>query len=302
MSSLIPMPTNFLENIPFTGNLSYSQLSTFMDCPLSHFAKYCVRPRAKDSTWLATLLGTAMHAALEFFYRSRMSGEKITDPKVLYDIMGKKLWEEINKNHGCIRYPKSPNQLGSPAAYEAYCRAEQVAKYNIGVTLIDKFLKYYYGSHDHFKPVAIEWKFETMLSPELQAKYRGTTGISFSGVIDLVEQDTRTGVYRIVDHKTSYEFDKTKLLVDYQLSMYALFVREILQLPAKQACYQVFTTNARQLGIEHLYGERDTQHIDRFLSEVNMLIPLMKLPYKPRRHGEHCKFCPISDDCINYKV
>lgn len=104
-----------------TDAWSYSQLTTFMRCPLQHFFRYVLRlPERSTSGPLA--LGSAVHQALARFHRSVQQGRPIPPSAVRDTFLAS--WKE-RKEKELIVYPKGTEQ----------------GHIDQGVALLDTYLK-----------------------------------------------------------------------------------------------------------------------------------------------------------------
>lgn len=172
--------------------ISYSQLSSFIDCPYTWYSTYILKQRSGNKY---TALGSVLHSVFEF--------------------QGKDLQKD--KHHEAGYYLKMYNQLffdeeKVPKKYFG-SKEEYIEFYRKGVTAIESYLAEYRDS----KPLFIEKKFKSVLidnTPECL------------GFIDRIDGDPdRPWEFVVTDYKSgSNPKSKQFLNDDFQLAIYAQFI------------------------------------------------------------------------------
>lgn len=282
----------YLENIPYPFSLSYSQFSVFLDCPKLYQMKYRSAERMKYIPYVNTLLGDAMHNTLEFFYLALMHGEPVHDLRVMEEKLLSNFWSKIQASDE-INFQKHRQMFSSETAWQSYRQAELASAYNTGKSLLQAFFKEHFKDDGRFQPEAIETAFTCEL-PDAD-KYPGLRGVKFTARIDYLELDTLTGEYRLIDHKLSSKFDKTKLLKNQQLTLYAYLINRILKKPVTGVGYQIFDTSSKK--VSKILGTRTESDFEDLLRDLAAIVPSMKLPFYYKRRGDHCSYCQVRARC-----
>ncbi|OGC93073.1 hypothetical protein A2899_04030 [Candidatus Amesbacteria bacterium RIFCSPLOWO2_01_FULL_49_25] len=174
--------------------LSYSQIQTFLDCPLHYKAKYILKIPTPPSA--ASSFGNTIHATLKDFYLSLRSSQGEGEQSNIIDLL-KKNWSSegyLNKKHEQEYFKK-------------------------GERYLTEYLK---NNFDPKRlPIKLEEPFTVPLSPNLK----------IGGKIDRVDL-LPDGKIEIIDYKTSTTVPTQKDVdKDLQLSFYAL-VATLLREPA----------------------------------------------------------------------
>jgi CRISPR/Cas system-associated exonuclease Cas4 (RecB family) len=190
------------------------------------------------------------------------------------------------------------------AAENAWEGEKLGAKLAIARRLMKMFLTNYYAEEHRYQIVGIELKFEGKLKDG--PLFPGIGDTVFTGFIDKVDYDPMTKQYRVIDHKSAYRFDKSKIMWDIQLPLYAYVANTMFNFTDTRAvAYHILNTDANKVGIQWQYGDKGPEEQHDMLQQLNMILPLMKYELYPRRFNKNCEFCGNFKNCFkgsyNYK-
>jgi len=287
-----------LETIPYPFAISFSQFSLFLECPKRYQLQYRSAERLKSLPYPNTLLGDAMHNTLEFFYLQMQQGEPITELKQLEEHLGVQLWSKIQAAGENINLQKCKEMFPSESSWQDYYQHEMRELFTTGKTLLGAFFKEHYKDDGRFIPEAVETVFNCEL-PDAD-KYPGLRGVKFTARIDYLEYDTLTDEYRLIDHKLSARFDKSKLERNPQLTLYAYLINRLLHKPVSAVGYQILDTSTKK--VSKIFGTRTEDDFDSLLKDLADIVPSMKLPFYYKRPGDHCSYCPAKAKCISNQL
>ncbi|EJV59321.1 RecB family exonuclease [Bacillus mycoides] len=188
--------------------ISYSQLSSFIDCPYTWYSTYILKQRSGNKY---TSLGSAIHSVCE------VQGKRLqADPPEAAD--SGQYFQYFNKIY--FDNLENPKQF-----YDS--KEDYVAMYKKGITAIENFLAEYQTS----KPLFVEKKFKQVLT-------EGTPPAL--GFIDRIDGDLdRPWEFVVTDYKSgSNPKSKAFLNTDFQLAIYAQALYEEYDFyPAKLQYY-----------------------------------------------------------------
>lgn len=218
------MDTRIFKEINYTKKLavSYSQLETFLNCPL-RWAKYYLLGQGKSTDTESTELGTQIHASIESYCNGLNQGYEWSLGEVV-DLVQ----DNLDKRE--IKFKPEDDKVIVDQ------HIEMAKSLFVGSKGLGKLLKQceVVGQEIEFN-LSIELPFEVLFNGQVYKE------VILNGFIDLVLKDKETGGLIIVDHKTSKKtFTEDKLYTNYQFPIYQLVVMERYgRLPEK--CYYYFT-------------------------------------------------------------
>lgn len=169
--------------------ISYSQLSSFIDCPHSFYETYILKNRGANKY---TLLGSAIHSICEIQGNQLRAKHPYEDGKYM------QMFNEIYFDK-----EKVPTKYFSD-------KEDYIAMYRKGVTAIENYLAEYQTS----KPLFVEKKFKSVLIEGTQPCL---------GFIDRIDGDLdKPAEWVVTDYKSgSNPKSKAFLNSDFQLAIYA---------------------------------------------------------------------------------
>jgi putative RecB family exonuclease len=177
------------------NHLSYTQINTYMLCPLKYFFQY-IEQIAWPFKPEALVFGTAIHRALEHYYLGRKEDRDVPVEELLAIFQA--AWEH-EESDNTIRYKN-----GNTAE-----KLLQSAR-----TMLETFL----ASVTPGKVLGVEEHFSVeLINPATQE----SLGIPIEGRIDLIEQ-LPEGTIAVVDQKTACRpYNADKIAHDLQLTAYS---------------------------------------------------------------------------------
>ena len=213
--------------------LSYSAVRTFQNCPLKYRFRY-IDGLAEDCVSASLIFGSAIHAALEFYFTAQMGGDSLPTLDTLLDVY-QQSWRD--RSEDTIEFGKSET------ADSLHGMADR---------MLQKFL-----DSDLTQPegriIGIEERFRGVLIPGLP---------DLLGYVDLLLETDDAIVVR--DFKTSRSAWNPEQAADQsdQLLLYADLIRKVI--PGKQLRLQfAVITKARDPKIQLLEAAFDESKLDR---------------------------------------
>lgn len=202
--------------------ISYSQLNTFLQCPL-RWKMYYLLGKGESSDTESTQLGTQVHSFIEEFCAKKQHGYEWSVGEAT-ELMEDKLDQRT------ITFKEDEDE---DIVWQHLGVAKSMVEEDKGLGALLK----------HCDVLAQELEFKLKFNLPFTVVYKGEEyhEVIINGFIDLLLKDKKTGGLIVVDHKTSKKkFDKEKLYHDYQFPIYELVVLNLYgRLPEK--CYYNFT-------------------------------------------------------------
>lgn len=199
-------PTSALAARTPAPHFSFSQLRTYLTCPLRYQFRYLAR-RPPERVGAAQLLGAALHAVLASYYASRQAGHP-APPPTLRAILA----EELERQR---LEAEAPLQFTADAPDWAAV-AEQ------GQRLLGTFLAAAPAGLAGWSVVGVE----LFLAAPLLDEGGHPTATELVGILDLLLEDAR-GNLLVVDHKSGKTaFTQAGVDRDLQFSAYAALLSQ----------------------------------------------------------------------------
>ncbi len=194
----MPSP-NALSALTDKLHISHSQIFTYLNCSLKYRFRY-VLGLSPERLGLALPFGSAIHKALEYYYRGIIDGKKVSLNR-LQKVFSSHLTRELSEKGNMVVYTK-----GTP---------DKDSALQLGVSMLDAF----YRNIDlkGGRVVAIELP----LSATLYTTEGVSAGIDLIGIIDLLMED-KSGSLIVVDHKTAARAKtQSDVNADLQMTVYS---------------------------------------------------------------------------------
>lgn len=168
---------------PFTDYLSYSQIATFLTCPLQYKYRYIVKIPVPPTA--AGSFGTSIHATLERFYQEKIEGKNPSKNDLIK--MFDKVWLPVG--YGTKEYEEKMKKRG--------------------IKMLTNFFTSVYNPK--IIPKHLEQVFNIKLTPDL----------TIGGKIDRVDE-LAGGKIEIIDYKTGKRPPQKAINDSLQMNVYAL--------------------------------------------------------------------------------
>ena len=239
--------------------ISYSQLNTFLQCPL-RWKMYYLLGKGESSDTESTQLGTQVHSFIEEFCAKKQQGYEWSVGEAT-SLMEDKLDERT------ITFKEDEDE---DIVWQHLGVAKSMVEEDKGLGTLLK----------NCDVLAQELEFKLQFNLPFTVKYGDEEyhEVIINGFIDLLLKDKETGGLIVVDHKTSKKkFDKDKLYHDYQFPIYELVVLNLYgRLPEK--CYYNFTRfNELQEVHPLVMNDKDAVVIDYYTRGKNKGQPKNKI-------------------------
>lgn len=239
--------------------ISYSQLNTFLQCPL-RWKMYYLLGKGESSDTESTQLGTQVHSFIEEFCAKKQHGYEWSVGEAT-ELMEDKLEQRT------ITFKEDEDE---DIVWQHLVVAKSMVEEDKGLGALLK----------HCDVLAQELEFKLKFNLPFTVVYKGEeyNEVIINGFIDLLLKDKETGGLIVVDHKTSKKkFDKEKLYHDYQFPIYELVILNLYgRLPEK--CYYNFTRfNELQEVHPLVTDEKDAVVVDYYTRGKNKGQPKNKI-------------------------
>ncbi|NQT47059.1 MAG: UvrD-helicase domain-containing protein [Candidatus Omnitrophica bacterium] len=231
--------------------LSYTKIDTYRSCPLKYKFSYIYSVPIKPTPRL--LLGTNVHAALEGFYHLVGKGKRATGKEMKEIFMAN--WRD-----------------------EGFTDKAESSKWKKqGLEIL---MKFYQANKDDLKPpIALEKKFTFALE-----------GCKVTGYIDRIDSLPEGGA-EIIDYKTSVFKQQRSAEKSFQLAIYAIASREVLDLEPKALSIYYLMSNKK---VTTYKEEEELISTRKIIQDVADKIK--KRLFEPHP-GYNCKWCDYKIIC-----
>jgi len=259
-------------------HFSYSQLSTFLICPMKYAHQYVWGTPAETKP-VALPFGKAIHKAAETYYRNlKDTGEIVPVDQVIGTF--EMVFDNDIKSTEVELSHKEDETLGT--------LREQ------GIELLKLFYK-------ETKPqtiAAVEFPFSVSLPDILNGG--GDLPIKLVGYFDLVERDEQ-GTYLIVELKTSAQrFSSLRLEYDLQATTYSYAMQRMKVATSENSClvrYDVLL-KTKKPAFEHYFVTRTEDDHKRLMHLINHVLRAIELKVFYRNTGWQCGDCQFKKACF----
>ena len=246
-------------------HVSYSQLTNFLICPQRYRYQYVLEAEWERKS-AALPFGSAMHRAVESYYRSLQESGEVLSVDTLVAIFDKVLEQEVLNSEVEITFKDGEN-LDTLKQQGA------------------KLLKVFTNEIKPQKIVGVEIPFSVKV-PDLLSK--GFLPVRLVGYFDLVEADS-DGSYLVVELKTSAQrYSEMKLKHDLQSTVYSYAMAQMGLATSDNGStlvrYDVLLKQKKP-AMERYYVSRTKEDHDRLVQLLNQIIKAVDLGVFYRLNG-----------------
>jgi CRISPR/Cas system-associated exonuclease Cas4 (RecB family) len=261
-------------------HISYSQLKTFLMCPQKYFFQYVIGAEWERKS-AALPFGSAIHKAVESYYRSLQEMGEILSVDVVVDVFDRVLEEQILNSQVEIIF-KDGEDFASLRKQGA------------------ELLKVFLAEVKPQKIVGIEVPFSVKIADLTNSD--GFLPIRLVGILDLVESDS-DGSYLVVDLKTSSQrYSELKLKHDIQSTVYSFAMVQMgLATSENDSTLVRFDVLLKQktVGFEKYFVSRTKDDHRRLIQLMNQIHRAIELRVFYRQNGWQCQDCPFGERCVS---
>lgn len=266
--------------------ISYSKLSNFEKCPLSHKLKY-IDKNFSDKSSLAMEVGSILHKALELKGIMKIKGEDI-DYGYLKEIIKEGCTESDGKSDKHILGVKELKKK----YFEEYYIRDNKSNMNYEEKMKIFFERVLPNRIEDslWKPEAVEKRFEFVYDDR----------VIIHGFIDRIDKDADERL-RITDYKSSKAvFRDVDIKTPMQHVLYDLGCIHLYGTPADDHVYDFILIDTIQGASEGVcskgYLNRGIKKLDKILNDMDEMISTGEYPPKPT---PLCYWCPFHSDSPN---
>ncbi len=260
-------------------HISYSQIFTYLHCSLKYRFQY-VEARPPERISVALPFGTAIHSALELFYRTYMDKRKIIDVKTLEEIFADTFTNALLRSEVPVIHKEDETRD----------------------TLIDtgKAMLRAFGKTVNLKNTEV-LGVETPFGGRLYTSEGQLTDFNVIGVIDALIRD-ENGIVAI-DHKTAVRAkQQADVNEDLQFSAYAYLLasNHIVTKADDVRCQMDVLLKLKRPKMEHYHTVRTPVHRRRFAKiACQVLNAIDQQVFYPVRSWM-CSDCQYQDACRDW--
>jgi len=260
-------------------HISYSQLTNFLICPQRYRYQYVLEAEWERKS-AALPFGSAIHRAVENYYRALQESGEVLSAETLFDIFEKVLEQEVLNSEVEIVFKDGEN-LDTLKQQGA------------------ELLKVFTSEIKPQKIVGVEVPFSVKVPDLLN---RGFLPVRLVGFFDLVEADS-DGVYVVVELKTSaMRFSEVKLKHDLQSTVYSYAMAQMGLATSDNGStlvrYDVLLKQ-KQVSFERYYVSRTLEEHQRLVQLLNQVVKAVDLGVFYRLNGWQCGECQFLRRCMS---
>ncbi|MCL4374330.1 ATP-dependent helicase [Patescibacteria group bacterium] len=241
----------------FPTAFSYTQLDTFLACPLKY--KYTYILGIPTSPQAALVFGTTIHQTLQRFYQEFKTNPGLDRQRLL----------EIYRHQWIpVGYTTAAQQKKMRAQGEFY-------------------LKRYFRQFHHqtLQVEAIEQPFKVNIAPHLY----------MAGKIDRIDRWKNNDI-EIIDYKTGQKPQEKQLIGNLQLPLYALAVMNRYR-SQRQPLHRLHLSFIYLAGAEKYTVQLETNTLEKAKAKIKTTVANLHASQFPAKVGPACRICPFRTVC-----
>jgi len=259
-------------------HFSYSQLNTYLICPMKYYFQYVVGVDWETKP-VALIFGKSIHKPAETYYVSLKENGEIIPVEQMIAVFESVMDNEVKKTEVAITYKEGEN-------FESL--RDQ------GRALI----KLFHAEITPQKIVAVEFPFSISIPDILNGN--GNLPITLVGYFDLIESDSENN-YMVGELKTSAQrFSSLKLEYDLQPTVYSYAMSKLKVSTSENSClvrYDVLL-KTKKPAFEHYYVTRTEADYTRLFHLVNNVLKAIENRIFYRQTGWQCGDCQFKKACF----
>lgn len=260
-------------------HFSYSQLNTYLICPMKYYFQYVVGVDWETKP-VALISGKAIHKAAETYYVNLKENGEIIPVEQMITVFVSVMDNEVKKTEVEITYKEGEN-LGT-------IRDQGIA-----------FIKLFHAEINPQKIVAVEFPFKVKVPDIINGN--GNLPIKLIGYFDLIESDSQN-TYIVGELKTSAQrFSSLKLEYDLQATVYSYAMAKLKLSTSENSClvrYDVLV-KTKKPAFEHYYVTRTEADHSRLIHSINNVLKAIENRIFYRQEGWQCSDCQFKKACFS---
>jgi CRISPR/Cas system-associated exonuclease Cas4 (RecB family) len=260
-------------------HFSYSQLNTYLICPMKYYFQYVVGVDWETKP-VALIFGKSIHKPAEIYYVSLKENGEIIPVEQMIAVFESVMDNEVKKTEVEITYKEGENLESLRDQGRA-------------------LLKLFHAEINPQKIVAVEFPFSISIPDIINGN--GDLPIKLVGYFDLVEGD-KDGTYLIVELKTSAQrFSSLKLEYDLQATVYSYAMSKMKPGTSENSTlvrYDVLL-KTKKPAFEHYYVTRTEEDHKRLFHLVNNVLKAIENRIFYRQTGWQCGDCQFKKACLS---
>jgi len=260
-------------------HFSYSQLNTYLICPMKYYFQYVVGVDWETKP-VALIFGKSIHKPAETYYVSLKENGEIIPVEQMIAVFESVMDNEVKKTEVAITYKEGEN-------FESL--RDQ------GRALI----KLFHAEITPQKIVAVEFPFSISIPDILNGN--GNLPITLVGYFDLIESDSENN-YMVGELKTSAQrFSSLKLEYDLQPTVYSYAMSKLKVSTSENSClvrYDVLV-KTKKPAFEHYYVTRTEADHTRLIHCINHVLKAIENRIFYRQTGWQCGDCQFKKACFS---
>lgn len=259
--------------------ISYSQLNTYLICPMKYAHNY-VYGTPWETKPAALAFGSAIHKAAEHFYSMLKDTGEIVPAEDIIDVFTQVLDQEFQNSEVKWSFKKGDD-------------FDAIRKQGI------ELAKLFHTEAAPQKIMAVELPFFITIPDVINGQ--GNLPVKLAGVMDLVESD-QDGVYCVVELKTSAQrFSNLRLEYDLQATAYSYAMQRMgLSTSGNSTLirYDVLL-KTKKPAFERYFVTRTEADHQRLIELINLINRAIEQRIFYRQTGWQCADCQFKKTCFN---
>ena len=268
---------NWKEELTRTLHISFSQLATYLICPMrfSHQYVWGTQPESKPS---ALVFGKAIHRAVESFYRNLKDTGEIIPAERMEEVFKETVRDEISMAEVELTFKDGED-------------IDTLREQGVGL------IRLFHAEIQPQKVMAVEFPFSSSI-PDLDGE--NMLPVKLVGIFDLIEADA-DGTYVIGELKTAgQKFSSIRLEHDLQATCYSYAAAKMGLTKTPDGClirYDVLV-KTKKPAFERYFVVRTEADHERLIHTINHVHRAIEERIFFRQTGWQCGDCQFRKTCL----